>query len=54
MVIYDNKDSVAPLIYDRWIRNISAIIFKDRMNEEQYKFMPYKEGYGDRVLKKFF
>lgn len=50
---YDDKNKIAPLVFDRWIRKTRVNLFAKNMTEE-YKFMPNKEGLGDRVLRTVF
>ena len=46
----DDKEKSAPLIFDVWMTKIQEKLFKNKIGDEVFKFMPHKEHYVDKLL----
>lgn len=50
----DDKNALAPLIFNKWLENIQVNIFENIIEEDVVEFMPYKDHYGNHLLRKVF
>ncbi|MCR8969059.1 penicillin acylase family protein [Facklamia sp. 7083-14-GEN3] len=50
----DSKDSLAALVFNKWLYKTQSYLFENVMSEEAFEFMKYKDHYAHNILRKVF
>ncbi|MGX7108658.1 penicillin acylase family protein [Facklamia miroungae] len=50
----DSKDSLAALVFNKWLYKTQAYLFENIMSKEAFEFMKYKDHYAHIILRKVF
>ena len=48
---HDDKDSLAALIFNKWLYKVQDYIFDKSLTEEEFEFMSYKDHYSHNLLR---
>lgn len=51
---YDQKESLSALIFNKWLYKVDDNMFKSRLNDKEFEFMPYRANYAHSILRKVF